>query len=389
MTRIRIERTLPASGEILVRTGERVGASRCIARIPVRGEIRVVNVAHILGLNHRDLSRVMVKKRGDRVEAGEILAARRGVLPFLHKPCRSPVAGRLAAIGYGWVAIEAEYGKGPAGGEGAEANTLDLLAFVTGQVSAITNHRSVTIETFGTYIVGACGVGGEGSGVLQVSVQDPTHMLTADDIGMGSNNAILVGGAGVSPETMDRASEMKVKGMIVGGMSASLHDLTPRPPFPIVATEGYGVLPMSPIVFDILKRLEGHEVSISGQMSDAWGNSGPTIIIPRTEFHGEDEGEFVADESPIETPQVGDWVRAVRHPLLGQVGQIVSLSPTPRVVPSGLSLPGAQVAFVDSEHPSSQHDTTSVQDLATLYPSGTLQFVPWLNLERIDWEAEN
>ena len=68
MARIRIERILPAPGEILVRVGERVGASQKIARIPARGEIRVMNVARTLGLNDHDLSRVMVKKRGERVE---------------------------------------------------------------------------------------------------------------------------------------------------------------------------------------------------------------------------------------------------------------------------------------------------------------------------------
>jgi hypothetical protein len=381
--RVRVERVLPAPGEILVQMGERVEATQKIARTPMRGEIQVLNVARILGLDNRDLARVMVKKRGDRVEAGEILATRQGVLPFLHKPCRSPSPGRLVAIAHGWVVIEAESDgqEGPAG----EAERVDLLAFVAGQVTDIIDRRSVTIETVGTHILGACGLGSEGHGVLQVAVEDRTDILTADDIGMGSNNAILVGGAGVSPEALNRATEMKVKGIIVGGMSSSFRELTSAPSFPIVATEGYGSLPMAPVEFEILKQLEGHEASISGRMGEARDASRPEIIIPITEHQGVDDGKSKNEDISIQPPQIGHQVRALRHPLLGQMGEITSIPAAAQPLPSGLSLPGAQVDFVSflsTEEPFSQHDMVSAQGVGSSRPSST-QFVPWLNLERI------
>jgi hypothetical protein len=383
MTRICVERMLPAPGEILVRSGERVGAEQKIARIPARGEIHVVNVARILNLGDPDLSPVMLKKRGDRVEAGESIAARRGVLPFLHKPCRSPVAGRLAAIGYGWVVIEGASPLSSRGnGRGPEAETLDLLAFVAGRVTAISDHRSVTIETIGAHIVGACGLGGEGNGVLQVPVKDPAQVLTADDIKLGFNNSILVGGAGVSPEALDRASEMKVRGIVVGGISASFHHLMPSPSFPIVATEGYGNLPMSPLAFDILKRLEGREVSISGRMGEVWDNTRPSIILPLME-HLEDEGAPAAGDVPVEPVRAGDRVRAVRQPLLGQVGEIVALPAEPQPAASGLFLTGAQVSFASAYPAGTTHSASTTYPASTSHPAGTEHFVPWLNLERM------
>jgi hypothetical protein len=362
ITRIRVERVLPAPGEILVRTGERVRASQKIARYPARGEVRVVNVANILGLENPDMARVMVKKPGDRVEAGEILAARRGVLPFWHKSCRSPVAGRLAAIGHGWGVIEVETSSNQEksiDGSQAQPGMVDWLAFIGGQVTAVADHRSVTIETFGTYIVAACGVGGEGCGVLQVPAKDPVHALAASDIGPGLNNAVLVGGASVLPEAIDRAAEMKVRAIIVGGISPSFHEPGLAPPFPIVATEGYGNLPMSAPVIDALRRWEGREVSVSGQMGGAWDNSRPAIILPQNEQQ-EEVGNLPTANAPMERAGVGGRVRAVRSPFLGQVGEIVSLVAEPQIVPSGLSLPGARVAFADS-----------------------VQFVPWLNLEQL------
>jgi hypothetical protein len=367
---------LPTPGEILVRIGERVGPSRKIGRCPARGEVGVVNVAHILGLDNPDLSQVMVKRCGDRVKVGEILAARRGLLPFWHKPCRSPVSGRLVAIGHGWVLIETEtfphaeasiplnglagrQEESIAGGR-THPGTMDRLAFVAGQVTAVTEHRSVIIETIGTHIVGACGVGGEGYGVLQVAVKDSAQVLSAEHIGPGLNNAVLVGGASVSPEALDRAVEMRVRGIIVGGISPLLHSRSPATPFPIVATEGYGNLPMSATVFRILEGLEGREASLSGQMGGTWDDARPAIYVPQDDLQEDGENPPTAGAT-MEPVGVGDRVRALRPPLQGQVGEIVSLVMEAQSVSSGLSLSGAQVAFGDAVH-----------------------FVPWLNLERLN-----
>jgi hypothetical protein len=383
MTRVRVERNLPVPGEILVQTGERVEALQKIARVPMRDEIQVVNVARILGLSDNDLSRVMAKRRGDWVEADEIIAARQGNLPFLHKPCRSPIAGRLSAIGHGMAVIESRVD--PTRDSGAEDKTVDLLAFITGLVTAIVDQRSITIETIGAYISGACGVGNEGVGILQVLAGEPTHMLTADDIEMSSNGAILVGRAGLSLEAIKRAGEMQVKGIIVGGISSSLHDLDPTPDFPIVATEGYGNLSMSPIVFTILKQLEGHQTSISGQKHGAWDGGRPQIIVPLTE-HQREEGEFSSGFVPTEPARVGHRVRAVRDPVLGQIGEIASIPAAPQWLPSDLHLPGAHVAFPDSEGFAFEGDAVLEQGLDVV-PSPSLFFVPWSNLERVVEEA--
>jgi len=380
---IRIERILPAPGQLLVQTGERVEASQKIARIPMRADIQVLNVARSLGLENRDLSQVMVKKRGDRVEAGEILAARQRVAPFLHRPYRSPYAGRLVAIAHGWVVLETETDSERESAEQGE--TVDLLAFVSGQVVDVKDRRSVTIETVGTHIIGACGLGGESNGVLQMVVENPGDTLTADDIGMGTNNAILVGGSSVSRDALELARGMKVKGIIVGGISSTLHELTPTLPFPIIAIEGYGRLPMSSFAFDILKQLEGHEASINGQMGNAWDSLRPEVLIPLPEHRQVDERKTLSEDIAVEAPLIGHRVRVLRHPLFGQVGEIAAIPAAPQPLPSGLILPGAQVVFArsaSSEKSSWQHKTISAQGVDRPRQT-TVQFVPWLNLERI------
>jgi len=141
---------------------------------------------------------------------------------------------------------------------------------------------------------------------------------------------------------------------------------------------------MSRFTFDILKQLEGHEVSINGQMGDAWNTSRPEIFIPLPEHHQADEGELAGEDIPIEPPRVGHQVRALRRPLYGQVGEITSIPAAPQPLPSGLILPGAQVIFAgfSSAEEVSQHNAVSAQDMDRPRPP-SIQFAPWLNLERI------
>jgi len=375
-TGIRVERRLPSLGEILVQVGQQVEAMQKVGRSSARHEIRVLNIAKFLRLNDRaDLSRLILKKCGDWVEAGEVLAARRGVIPLWHKPCRSPIAGRLVAIGYGWAAIE------------EEAESVDLLAFISGHVTATANRRSVMIETIGAHIVGAFGVGGEGIGPLQMGVTDRADTLSPDNIVPNARNTILVGGASLSLEAIERAAEMGVKGIIVGSLSASLHDLIPTPLFPIVAIEGYGNIPMSAKVFTLLRHFEGRQASISGQMEGGWDNRYPAIIIPLSE-EAKSESQIQSDKVYLEHAQISDQVRAVRQPWQGRAGEIVSILAEPCPVPSGLALPGARIAFADQEQPISQDISISGKDLcaaieSTRLTKGSLPFVPWLNLERI------
>jgi hypothetical protein len=171
---------------------------------------------------------------------------------------------------------------------------------------------------------------------------------------------------------------MKVKGIIVGGISSALLDLRPAPSVPIVATEGYGSLPMSPVVFDILKQHEGRQASLTVRMSEAWGGSRPAIIIPLTRHQPDADGELLREDAPIGPARVGGRVRVVRRPLLGRVGEIKSILAAPQRVASGLSLSGARVSI---EHP--QQEGAPEQGMDHL-STPDIQFVPWLNLEYID-----
>jgi hypothetical protein len=139
---------------------------------------------------------------------------------------------------------------------------------------------------------------------------------------------------------------------------------------------------MSPMVFDILRQLEGHQASISGQMDEAWDGGRPQIIVPLTEQQPQEE-ELSSGILPTEPARVGQRVRVVRNPVLGRVGEIASIPAVPKPLPSGLCLTGAQVAFVDLKGGFAfERDAVLAQDLDGVTSPG-LYFVPWTNLERV------
>jgi hypothetical protein len=139
---------------------------------------------------------------------------------------------------------------------------------------------------------------------------------------------------------------------------------------------------MSPMAFDILKQLEGHEASISGRMGEGWDGHRPGIIVPLANHRPEEIGELAKTIVPTEPARVGHRVRAVRNPVMGQMGEIALIPSEPQTLLSGLTVPGARVAFADSERPPVQRDAVSEQDVVGSRSQG-LHFVPWLNLEHV------
>jgi hypothetical protein len=96
-------------------------------------------------------------------------------------------------------------------------------------------------------------------------------------------------------------------------------------------------VPMSSVIFELLRSNAGREASISGVTRLRWGTVRPEIIIP------------LQRRGATPPPQVrgalkiGAQVRVIRQPYLGSVGQVVSLPFQPRAVDSGARLRGAEV----------------------------------------------
>ena len=354
-SRIIVRRTLPTAGEILVQRGQRVEALDVVARAELPRRYRVIDVARRLAQPKVDMRQVMLKAEGDPVKANETIATARGGLPFLQRSARAPAAGYIAAIGPGWILLE------------IERTTVEIQAFINGIVTKIIPQREVVIEANGAIIEAACGFGGEAYGRLHRLVGSPFVSLEAESLNASVKQTILVGGRSVDEAVLRQAEAMQVRGIIVGSIDASLLNLTPPVKVRVVATEGFGNLPMSPYTFGTLTALSGREVSIRGQtpiLTSVRGEAeaAPPIILATTSY-GSDSSAFPqsADDQQGRQVKVGSRVRVTQGKLLGATGHIDSLPSEPQPAESGIVAPGAYVTIDDQVH-----------------------YIPWANLEQVN-----
>jgi hypothetical protein len=349
-TRIVVTRTLPVNGEVLAHPGLRVEALDVIARAEIPHRYQVVDVARQLADPKIDMAEVMLKSVGQTVEANEIIATAPGSLPFLKRSARVLAAGIITAIGPGWALVE------------TERTVVEVQAFINGIVAKVIPQQGIVIETKGALIEAAAGFGGEAYGRLQRLVDSPVAILTAEMLQENVQHTILIGGRSVDEAVLRQAEAMQVRGIIVGSIDASLLKLDPPVKVRVIATEGFGNVPMSPYTFALLNKLIGREVSIRGQTpapkSNRQRSEANQSVIMATTAYSSTFSKPIEEES-LEL-KVGGHVRVTRGGLLGATGHIDSMPTDPQPTESGIMAPGAFVT-IDNQ----------------------LQFIPWANLEQV------
>jgi len=79
---IRKTRKLPIPGEVVVRVGDKISHDTEVAKIKMPGKFKIVQVAEILEINpnQKQVEKYMLKKIGDFVEVGEVIARRQSFL---------------------------------------------------------------------------------------------------------------------------------------------------------------------------------------------------------------------------------------------------------------------------------------------------------------------
>jgi hypothetical protein len=306
--------------------GARVEPIDVVAQASLGGDLYIVDIGKTLSVKRENVDKYLLKAVGDTVEEEEAIAAKGGGLIPLRRVCRSPVAGEIVAIGSGRVVLE------------SRAETFELHAHFRGTVVSVMPSLGVVIKTVGALVQGVWGAGGEAQGVLKMLADDPEEKLVAEAMDVGCHGSIIVGGSSVDKEVLERAEQMQVRGIVVGSMGAALRERASDLSFPVIVTEGIGQVPMSSVVFELLRSNAGREASISGVTQLRWGTVRPEIIIPLQE-----RGATPPPQQLGGALEVGDQVRVIRQPYLGSVGQVVSLPSQPRVVDSGARLRGAEV----------------------------------------------
>jgi hypothetical protein len=322
LTILRRKRMLPVEGEVLANVGDTVHSGDAVARAHLQAKHFILDAGRALGLPPERAKKLILRKVGDQVEEGAIIAGRRGMGA---RQLRAPAAGTIAAISESQVLLQMN-----------DDSSL-LQARVPGVVIEIDPNRGVTIECICALVQGVWGNGRLADGLLHVVGTGPGQVLTADQIDMSLRGVLLFVGRCEQRQALDLAAQVPIRGLIVGSLATRLQPIAKNLPYPIVTIEGFGSTPMNTDAFKLLSNHEGEQATLNAQAfeTSAWGR--PEVIIPI-----KDAGKPPQQVS-VQSFQVGQTVRVLNGPDKALVGEIAALLPSTIAYPSGLRAASAEV----------------------------------------------
>ncbi|HDI74189.1 MAG TPA: hypothetical protein ENF57_04215, partial [Candidatus Korarchaeota archaeon] len=280
VTIVRKERKLPIPGEVLVKKGDKVSFDTVVARTYVPGDPYILKVARELGIEPEDLPFYMLKKKGDRVKKGEVVARYRALFGMINRECISPTDGVIEDVSSttGRIIVR------------GDPKPVEIKAYVSGKIVEVMPKEGVVVETRGAFVQGIFGVGGETNGEIKVLVDSPSDVLEADMIDEGCRGKILIGGSLVTKDALNKAIEFGAHGIVVGGIKDT--DLMEVVGYEIgvaitgheeigltlIITEGFGKMAMSRKAFEIFKEFEGYRAAMNGATQIRAGVIRPEVV---------------------------------------------------------------------------------------------------------------
>jgi transcription antitermination factor NusG len=326
-TQVKKERRLPLRGEVLVKVGDKVAAETVVARTELPGNVQTVNVANKLSILPEDIDRHMLVKLGEWVDEGKHIAESKSFFGLFKSRCAMPVPGTIESVSEitGQVIVR------------EKAVPVEVNAYVDGDVVEVYEDEGVLVKTDATFVQGIFGIGGEAIGELDAVAGSGEDVLTPDMLTSAHKDKIVLAGSLVTIDTLNRAREVGVRGLIAGGIGdADLrtilgYDLgvaitgSEEIGLSVVVTEGFGRMTMAERTFDLLTSRQGMKTSISGATQIRAGVIRPEVVIPLDGASAAAEGD--SGGNPSTGLVVGSAVRAIREPYFGRIGKVTDLPP--------------------------------------------------------------
>lgn len=345
-TKVASHRVLPLLGDVVVKKGDVLRAEDVVARTHLPGKVHAINAVNRLGIQPKDLREYMLKKEGDPVQKDEIIAETKPWVKMLKAVLLSPITGTIETISTVTGQILLREPPKP----------IQVSAYVDGTVTEILEKEGVVIETTATLIQGIFGVGGETVGELVLAVDKPEDTLADDRILPVHKDKIIVGGAFVRHDVLEKARRVGVRGIIIGGFNDEDlkkllgYDLgvaitgSEEIGLTLILTEGFGQIPIAQKTFELLQSRAGAKASINGATQIRAGVVRPEIVIP---YEISKPSGAETDKPADRGMEVGDTVRVIRVPYFGKIGRIKALPFSPQTIETEASVRILEIEFSD------------------------------------------
>ena len=343
---VRKRRILPLKGRVTVNVGDAVGPDDVVAETQLPGPAQLVNVAGQLGLAPEEVPDCMLKKDGDAVAEGEVIARSKSFFGLFKSEAKANMTGTIESVSKvtGQVLLR-----------GAPI-PVQVRAYVAGTVVETIPAEGCVVEAWASFVQGIFGIGGETHGAVRVVCASPAERLTDDKIDAACAGKVLVGGSLVTASALKKAIAVGARGVVSGGFDdRDLIDflgydlgvaITGHEEIGItlIVTEGFGEIAMAGKTFDLFRALEGKQASINGATQIRAGVIRPEVVVPFTSDAAE---QASARKSAVQGLDVGTPVRVIRQPYFGHLGTVAALPSELRTLESGSKARVLEVEFAD------------------------------------------
>ncbi|MHB0885315.1 MAG: hypothetical protein ACYC6I_02740 [Bacillota bacterium] len=328
-TTIQKVRRLPLLGEVLAKVGDMVNPDDVVAKTDLPGNPMSMNIAHDLACEPEDVPLHMLKKPGDKITKGEVIAKASSFFGLSKKELKAPINGSVELISA--VTGQVTLREPPI--------PVQVKAYIKGKVVEILPREGVIIETPAAFVQGIFGVGGEVQGQIKLVAKTPSDVLDASSLTPDCKGKIVVGGSLVTGAALRKAIEVGAVGLIAGGIiDADLIALLgydigvaitghEEIPITVIVTEGFGQIKMADKTFNLFKSIDGEAASINGATQIRAGVMRPELIVPEHKPVGR-----LAADTASEGLVPGTPIRVIREPYFGVLAEVVDLPPELQVI---------------------------------------------------------
>jgi hypothetical protein len=350
-------RRLPLAGDVRVSLGDLLRPETLVAEAVIPSRPVVLDVALGLGVSMGEADACALRKPGDELSAGDLIAQSEGPLT---RAVRSPVDGILLELAHGKAVLA------------TDSQVRQVRAGMLGVVADVFPEFGVRVRAEGALLQGEWGNGLSGAGLLAFAGDEATQVDEPSEVGEeipaeeSPENAEetddLVAAADPATEdtkdpdiervlvleSIQTSAELETavaggrSGLVTGWLNPALVPQVAALDIPFIALFGLGTGPLDPVAWAILQDCAGELCSLNAAQVDALQGIRPELIIPGEEKKAD---EPLGHTAPL-TP--GQRVRLLSGAAAGQTGQVQRLE-AELVFESGLALPAATVQLVSGE----------------------------------------
>lgn len=314
--------TLP--GKVLVSPGDDVRPQEIVAEATLQAGVISLDIERGLGVSREEADACVLRKPGDRLKEGDLIAQCEGTLTRL---IRSPADGTLLDVSRGKAVLATGY------------QTFTVQAGLIGVVEDIFPEYGIQLRVEGSLVQGEWGNGRMGEGTLQVFEETSTEEEGELSLVPGS---ILALNALTDPKWFRFANARELSGLVVGWMPFEMQATAADCAVPVLVLSGFGEGQMDPLTWDLLSSRTGEPCCVNATPADPFLGQRPELIIPSEQGEPEDALGF----QTLLTP--GQRVRILTGAAKGKSGKVVSLE-GPLLFESGFTFPAATIDLLDGK----------------------------------------